>query len=706
LVTSGFPFLLDGPDGSGIGSSGNGKWNYRTTTTGSSNTGPTVPPPGPDPYYWYTETSGTSLGEVFTMFLEYTLDASQYNYIIDFYYSNYGAGGGGECLVQYWNGLSWDTVQTIGWSTTDNSWHAATPIDLSSYNNSDGKIRWHFTTGGGTTFQNDFALDDITITAETASSSSSSLSSSSTSSSSSSASSSSSSSSSSISLSSGTWTWGQQTGVTTDYVLTFSNGRITPWLADEIEGSGDDEHIVANSDGSYIWSEPAYIGVDSNVHLNYNEYTGTRDDSRFGAILFRTGATRQACIATSWQNYDRSVPMNSLGWIQISFTINSLSSSSVSSSSSSSASLNCEWENYNGGLSDWDIAQDEGVDLASWNGSVWTSVIHHLDPDIGGSENGGASYIYLVPKSLWNTGYRPFYARITHNRGISDIGGPNPRLQILAADSSKIVDEDQYISNTIVPMSFGASGDMALFKFYHTGVTPMEISNIEFCNESSSSSSVSSSSSSTPPQTTFTWGESGTEDFSGVTQDAMMRKQFPTQNYGSYTTYHIFNTFTDARGLMKYDVSALSGLISASSQIISAKLYVQSTNHNGGDIIIDAHRILREWNQGNKNSAPATTGEMTWSSAKYLVELWGTEGCDNTANDRLAIISDTATVNASFTFFNWDVTVDVKDFFDGTTNYGWILKTSLLDTGTGTSSFANSRYSASQRPYLEINISV
>jgi hypothetical protein len=138
------------------------------------------------------------------MELNNNLNSNKYNYTVDFYYSNYGVDGGGECLVQYWNGSSWDTVQTIGWNDFyPGPWIAATSIDLSSYDNEDGKIRWHFTTGGTTTFANDFGLDDISITTEFASISSSSVSSSSTSSSSSSLSSSSlSSSSSSLSSSS------------------------------------------------------------------------------------------------------------------------------------------------------------------------------------------------------------------------------------------------------------------------------------------------------------------------------------------------------------------------------------------------------------------------------------------------------------------------------------------------------------------------
>jgi len=201
-LANGTSFTLTAPLGSGLqGSNTSQRWCYDADSTTSSGTGPTGPHAGT--YYWYCETSGTSLGANFIMEMIDTLDASTYNYQIDFWYSNYGTGGGGQCLVQYWNGATWITEQTIGWDTSSAAWKAATQIDLSGYSNSDGKMRWNFTTGGGTTYQNDFALDDMTITAEVASSSSSSLSSSSLSSSSLSSSSlSSSSSSSSLSSSS------------------------------------------------------------------------------------------------------------------------------------------------------------------------------------------------------------------------------------------------------------------------------------------------------------------------------------------------------------------------------------------------------------------------------------------------------------------------------------------------------------------------
>jgi hypothetical protein len=206
-LANGISFTLTGPDSNGLGTS-NGGWRSISGSTGSSSTGPTGPHSGS--YYWYTETSGTSLGEIFIMEMIDVLDCSDatgYNYLIDFWYSNYGSGGGGQCLVQFWNGSTWITVQTIGWSTTVSAWKTATQIDLSSFTNSDGKLRWHFTTGGGTTYQNDFALDDMLITvtgvASSSSASSSSVSSSSLSYSSSSVSSSSvSSSSSSVSSSS------------------------------------------------------------------------------------------------------------------------------------------------------------------------------------------------------------------------------------------------------------------------------------------------------------------------------------------------------------------------------------------------------------------------------------------------------------------------------------------------------------------------
>lgn len=191
-LSNGISFTLTGPAGSGL----NVSWRTDTNSTGSSNTGPTGPHSGS--YYWYTETSGTVLGANFIMTMDDILDCSPgsgWLYLVDFWYSNYGAGGGGECLVQFWNGSTWVTVQTIGWDTSSAAWKAATQIDLSVFSNSDGKLRWNFTTGGGTTYQNDFALDDMLITVvgptSSSSASSSSVSSSSVSSSSSSVSSSS-----------------------------------------------------------------------------------------------------------------------------------------------------------------------------------------------------------------------------------------------------------------------------------------------------------------------------------------------------------------------------------------------------------------------------------------------------------------------------------------------------------------------------------
>ena len=86
------------------------------------------------------------------------------------------------------------------------------------------------------------------------------------------------------------------------------------------------------------------------------------------------------------------------------------------------------------------------------------------------------------------------------------------------------------------------------------------------------------------------------------------------------------------------------------------------------------------------------------------MDAWGTVGCENTTNDRLATITDSVSSSAisASGYYDWDVTVDVKAFFDGADNYGWLLRTST-DVFFGTSDWASSDHATLLwRPYLEI----
>jgi len=252
------PFTLVGYSGSGLSSAGTaGRWCFDSDTTGSSNTGPSGPKTGT--YYWYTETTSTIDGAVFTMEYTETLDAGSYNYLLDFWYSNYGVDGNGECLIQYWNGASWDTVQTLGWNKSwPGPWIAATQIDLSSYSNADGKIRWNFNAVADPQFfSNDFGLDDITFTVEVASSSSTSSSSTSSSSSSISSSSISSSSSSlsSSSLSSSSSSLSSSSSSTLQEPFWWGTSS-TPYNA---PGTGATNYTIIGKDAGGVVPEGGYV---------------------------------------------------------------------------------------------------------------------------------------------------------------------------------------------------------------------------------------------------------------------------------------------------------------------------------------------------------------------------------------------------------------------------------------------------------------
>jgi hypothetical protein len=203
-----------------------------------------------------------------------------------------------------------------------------------------------------------------------------------------------------------------------------------------------------------------------------------------------------------------------------------------------------------------------------------------------------------------------------------------------------------------------------------------------------------------------TWGERGIDNFSGVTSDTYIRATQPTNNYGGHTAIQASSNASSGkfRGLVKFDLSALSSFITDSTAITYARLYMKTLGISGVTTV-DAHRVLRDWGEGIGGfSSPATSGEATWNSAKHLVDDWGTAGCDNTTNDRLAEITDSQITSVIQTYYVWDVTDDVKAFFDGASNYGWNLR-DTTETGSEFVSFHSSEnVTALNRPYLEIDL--
>ena len=121
-------------------------------------------------------------------------------------------------------------------------------------------------------------------------------------------------------------------------------------------------------------------------------------------------------------------------------------------------------------------------------------------------------------------------------------------------------------------------------------------------------------------------------------------------------------------------------------------------------------RIRRDWIEGTKTGAAADTGEVTWNSAKHAVDAWGTAGCSNTTSDR----EDTDVGSRDFT--DTEKVNEYKDFpltassvtamiTGGTwTNYGWLAKADLEDSGSYSAYGFNSSENgaANTRPTLTV----
>ncbi len=143
------------------------EWEFENNTTGSASTGPSGPSEGT--YYIYCETSGTSNGDVFVIESpEYDFSAlSNPLFAFDYhmYFHTYNDGTL-NVDVSTDGGANWTTEWTMTGSQQSDEldpWLTDTISLLSYAAESSVYLRFHFTTGSGTTYQYDAAVDDIEV---------------------------------------------------------------------------------------------------------------------------------------------------------------------------------------------------------------------------------------------------------------------------------------------------------------------------------------------------------------------------------------------------------------------------------------------------------------------------------------------------------------------------------------------------------------
>ncbi len=169
--------------------------------------------------------------------------------------------------------------------------------------------------------------------------------------------------------------------------------------------------------------------------------------------------------------------------------------------------------------------------------------------------------------------------------------------------------------------------------------------------------------------------------------DAYIWEWTPNTNYGVddevWVAYSNNNT---ARSLFKFAVERLP----AGARILNATLSLEHESGNGSDVPITAHRITRDWDEG----------EVTWNLREAGTN-WDTAGGDFDA----AIYSTTEVGPTSGVRYEWDLTGLVQGWVDGTfANQGVALATTMSNS-IGERFFSSDETVATRRPRLTINYS-
>jgi hypothetical protein len=206
--------------------------------------------------------------------------------------------------------------------------------------------------------------------------------------------------------------------------------------------------------------------------------------------------------------------------------------------------------------------------------------------------------------------------------------------------------------------------------------------------------------------TTKKWGENSNCDYTAVTEDTYLDQGQPSYDMGTDTFIRVGDDGSQInRTLIKYDLTALSGLISSSSQIVSAHLKMKTYDDpDPGNIDVDVFRVKKDWFEGTQSYAPAVDADdaATWQYQVFDETQWTSAGCDD-STDRETTSEDVETFSADNTWYSWDVTDSVKYFFNNpSSNFGWLLKCRSEGTTKYWRIYGSEHGTGANRPYLEI----
>ena len=168
---------------------------------------------------------------------------------------------------------------------------------------------------------------------------------------------------------------------------------------------------------------------------------------------------------------------------------------------------------------------------------------------------------------------------------------------------------------------------------------------------------------------------------SGVIEDTILQKNWPTYNYGisQYMQVHRFSATNQTNELLRVGLSDYSN-ITVTNAYWGVDIYQAS-----GSFHWDLYKIIAgSWVEGTRFHTTALTGEPTWDSRLHSGTPWNTAGCEGSGTDHEAVAESNTLVSAVDSDKHLPLTTaTVQDWIDNSaTNYGNVIKTSDAVAGS------------------------
>lgn len=192
---------------------------------------------------------------------------------------------------------------------------------------------------------------------------------------------------------------------------------------------------------------------------------------------------------------------------------------------------------------------------------------------------------------------------------------------------------------------------------------------------------------------TATIGDNTGNTFSG-TVDVTLKSNVPTTNLDlGALEVHKYGVGDHGNSLIKFTgLSNITGPVT----VTSATLYVYPVAAASGGIDLAAHRLLRNW----------VEGEATWN-VYSTGNNWGTPGGISAGIDIVGTASATASFDSTtLAYRSWSsagLIADVEAWINGTaSNYGWLIQRVGAGDDGSYHIFTDSEGADATRPYLDI----